>query len=805
MKPDRIYNIPANYNFLNSLADWLIAQFPSQEVNLFLANKRSVVQFEGIAAERKFQFFKLRTVSELLTDSSRSDRLVALVNQLRSEEIDIFRLEDLIEKIEKEGIEFTSDELPLHIEELRNLVLEIAHEKKSDFKDLKLSGVTIVALSSANVSTKLIEQLRKIPQSYVVLWGESSAINSFGEIAPIEFDRHQLRSNLRAEYLNYYEAANKITEAKTIALTLRDFTLNQKPEARAALITDSQELKELTKLELARLEVPFADKDRQCALSKSKLLSLMLLLAEVVANDFDSVVLLSILKHPLVIVDSEIVNEFELEILRKSRAFPGLKGIMQMLEKNKSGEWFSDFLTKLSLLAKADSTFSDYLGSLIKTIEAITGQVWEDLVVKENAAQEIKEWFEILLSKEKLNFRRSNHLQVLKDFLSKISYYEESVAPIELVSYHEAQLGNWDLVILGGLNEGEFPRPESWSEKMLAMLTNAGQKRAARYADYFANHLGNAEVLLTRSITDRALITSPSTLLLQLLAKLKKTGARITDDKFTKVAPVVNKSATNSVPNPKPALALRPKKFNITEIAKLIDDPYFIYVKKILKLSELTAIDYQAGAKEFGQAIHGAARIYLTSNLTEDEFKSKALAVFKQYFLAEELTWLTRFELALDKFLQIEKELKAKYPNSATKVEVAVDYQAAEDTIISGRIDRIIFTENGIGIFDYKTGAIPTKAEVKKGEQLGLLIAALAATRKYGAKIKELSYLDLKPSSSGEIMKIAQAAEAEQILKHTEENLAKLLKRFADESNGYELRTDAIKPHELGYKHLVRA
>ncbi|MFM7703277.1 MAG: PD-(D/E)XK nuclease family protein, partial [Alphaproteobacteria bacterium] len=83
-----------------------------------------------------------------------------------------------------------------------------------------------------------------------------------------------------------------------------------------------------------------------------------------------------------------------------------------------------------------------------------------------------------------------------------------------------------------------------------------------------------------------------------------------------------------------------PNKFSATDIGDLIQNPYAIYIKKILKLEPLKIIDYQASSSEFGSFVHKALEHYIKNN-NSDNF----LDIFNEFFTSKfaKIIWFSKF------------------------------------------------------------------------------------------------------------------------------------------------------------------
>jgi len=589
------------------------------------------------------------------------------------------------------------------------------------------------------------------------------------------------------ENFTLIEANSDIVEAKLIALTLQ-----KNSQKKSAVIVNNGDFANLLKLELERLGLEFND-SRSLDIFNSKLINFLILILELIESDFNSHILLSLFKHPLCkIDDAAIIQDFEINILRKERSESGLNGLKNTLKNNQVlQEFFNGFLAKIK--------FESDINSLIKNVENLTHKTWSELLNQQEAQEEIFYLFEKL---KKQNYT-PNSASDFKTILSQISYFgkSNSHAKIQILSPIEARLLNFDFIVISSLNEGLFPQIESenWLGKKIKkdLGVEKSLQKIGQNAHDFCNYLSNKSVVLSycKSRNGAALIESPFLLKFKTIAK--KLDAKINngDEFFKRLAAENNIPQLEiSVANPKPAKDLRPQRFSITEISKLISNPYFIYCKKILQLKELDKIDYEAGYAEFGSFIHKALEEFIKNPKT-DNFAE----IFAEYFTAKEahLIWWPKFQRIFSDFL----DKNSQFQDSKNQVEEAVETRIG-NILIRGKIDRMIFNEaNEVEIFDYKTGTIAEKKDVISGLEPQLTIAALILLEKQ-LQISSLNYWKLSPTSEGEIKKISKDKEEVEILiAAAESGLKKLFSYFESEENGY-LATDNLSYDE--YQHLAR-
>ena len=621
--------------------------------------------------------------------------------------------------------------------------------------------------------------LTTLPVAEVTKWQEISKYVDF------EFAKKDLAQNFLL-----IEARNEIEEAKLIRLALIKAVKSNKT---AAVITNNGKLADLVKLELQNNLMLFND-SRSRNISDSKLVGFLLLILELIETNFNSHALLTLLKHPLSFYakNHEMLVDFEINILRQDRAELGLKGIFKKLENHPSLLiFFNEFCDSFELFLKINKpkSLSEITTLLILACENLSKKNWQELLLEEEAQTEIFEAFEKLKQQDKTLINSGQILDSFKTILSQIKFFEKSsaFAPIQILSTLEARLLNYDLVVVSSLNQGSFPEVEgeNWLGKKIKkdLGIDKSLKKSGQSANDFCNYLSNKSIILTRSKSRNgaALIDSP--LLLKFKVICKKLGAEINDGKeFFTILERQNcvTKKVKKIPNPKPKLEFRPQKISITEVMKLMTNPYEIYAKKILKLEELKKIDFEPSHAEFGSFIHKALEEYV-KNSADENFYKKARNIFDEYFLLNEseIIWWPKFENIFEAFVTENKN----FSGLKNMVEIPAELKIG-NVKLRGKIDRVIINEKEeLLILDYKTGQIPAKSDVASGLNPQLTIAALMLEDR---PISYLGYWKLSSSSGSEIKKISDdQEEIYDLIFATQVGLKNLFKFFADEKNGY--------------------
>ncbi|WP_461305971.1 PD-(D/E)XK nuclease family protein, partial [Albidovulum sp.] len=187
-------------------------------------------------------------------------------------------------------------------------------------------------------------------------------------------------------------------------------------------------------------------------------------------------------------------------------------------------------------------------------------------------------------------------------------------------------------------------------------------------------------------------------------------------------------------PAPRPPVAARPRALWVTGIRTLIRDPYAIYAREILRLRPLPPLHPEADPKLRGIALHRIVEAFVRDidpDEPEPAAQARLLAIAAQV-LADEVAWpaarrlwLGRLERLAGNFVAAERRRAlAGWPvvmergGAVTLEAPRFELRARPD-----RIDRL--TDGRAHVYDYKTGALPTAAQMAAFDKQLLLEAAM--------------------------------------------------------------------------------
>lgn len=394
----------------------------------------------------------------------------------------------------------------------------------------------------------------------------------------------------------------------------------------------------------------------------------------------------------------------------------------------------------------------------------------------------------------------------------------------------EARLQHADLIVLGGLNEGNWPRdpdPDPWLSRPMQVQFGLPppERRIGLAAHDFASALAAPRVVLTRAEKSEGAPSVPSRWLSRLDAvlragddhpRLETTGQWLAwqaaldrPDRPRRVSP----------PAPRPPIEVRPRALSVTQIESWMRDPYSIFARHILKLRPLEPLEADPAAADRGNIIHAALDRFVAAFPdalpadAEDRLREIGQTAFADA-LAHPVVhafWWPRFERVADWFVAVERERRPRLAHSATERRGTLTIEAPGGPFLlsahADRIDRLL--AGGYAVLDYKTGAPPPPRELLEGHAPQLpLEAAIARAGGFeglaAAPVESLAFWRLSGgATAGEIKEVDEDIEA--LASAALEGLRELVTAFDDPAVSYAAAPDAARaPRFNDYAHLAR-
>ena len=412
---------------------------------------------------------------------------------------------------------------------------------------------------------------------------------------------------------------------------------------------------------------------------------------------------------------------------------------------------------------------------------------------------------------------------------------------MKILGLLEARLLSCDIALLGGLNETVWPiQPQSDMFLSRPMREALGlplpERRIGQSAHDFVAALGNAEVILsfaqkrdgTPQVASRFLQRIKACTGDAVFETMKARGQTYLD--LARALDAPTQSARGALPNkikrpePRPALALRPKSLSVTRIETLRRDPYALYAEKILKLKPLGSLDGHFDARLKGILWHEifewcastlvapqlAAPVADFAQSFQKKAQDKALEIFSEALENPKFAFVLwqQFETALRFYCAYELQLLQQTPRliklqtectgvlhidlNASAIMQTTDMDKKNTFTLTAKADRIeLFEDDSARILDFKTGALPTKKAILAGfaPQLTLEIAML----RHGAfgfiptqnNFLNAAYIKIGGKDGGEFYPLD---DGEELANTHFQNCISLLRSYNNEATPYRAR-----------------
>jgi ATP-dependent helicase/nuclease subunit B len=588
--------------------------------------------------------------------------------------------------------------------------------------------------------------------------------------------------------------ADQQEEALAIALILREAI--ETPGRRAALITPDRGLAVRVSAELLRWGV-VADDSAGEPLAQTPPAVFLRLLARAVAEGLPPVALLALLKHPLAAAGlapahcREAARALEIAALRGPRPPAGFAALLRHLDDQREDAQAEARTLVLRL--------QDCLAPLLRVFAAATVAPAEALAALVAAGEALAETDETPGPKRLWALEEGEALAATLaaalDALPHLPDMPPSALPglldavlegevvrsrralrgrneagehprVFIWGLLEARLQSVDVAVLGGLAEEVWPPatdPGPWLSRPMraAIGLRSPEAIVGQAAHDFVMAACCAPVAVLSCPARRGGAPAvPSRWLTRLRAFLDGQGAELAHHPAVYWARAIDlpteERRLGAPPEPRPPVALRPRRLSVTEIETWLADPYAIYARHVLRLMPLDPLELGADALDYGNLVHRALESFLKNvgaawpadaeRLLAEAMDQALLAAGVRPALAA--WWAPRLYRIAEWVAAEEKRRRAIAPPALIvaerKGEWSLDVPGGFKLV--GKADRIeVRADGSLAILDYKTGNVPGAREVENGLAPQLpLEAAMAMGGGFGAEfsgaVAELTY-----------------------------------------------------------------
>ncbi|MCA0870452.1 double-strand break repair protein AddB [Seohaeicola saemankumensis] len=639
------------------------------------------------------------------------------------------------------------------------------------------------------------------------------------------------------------EASSPRTEALAIALRLRQAVEHGQT---AALISPDRMLTRQVSAALDRWGI-LPDDSAGLPLQLSPPGRFLRHVAELFAQRLTGADLLTLLKHPLTHSGSERgehlrqTRELELFLRRKGIPFPDAGSLTQFANRsndNACADWvawvWQAFCGRHHPESRALAEWIDLLRQAAEGIAAGSQSEGSGALWEKKAGQDALKVIDAIEHEATHGgaMAARDFASLLANLLSAEEVRDRD-APFDRIMIWgtlEARVQGADLLIMGGLNDGVWPEatpPDPWLNRKMRLESGLllPERRIGLSAHDFQQAVAAPEVWLTRAIRSDDAETVASRWLNRLtnlmnglpdqggrdaLAEMRARGqnwltwADALDD-TTPVAPAPR-------PSPRPPVKSRPRRLSVTEIKRLIRDPYAIYAKHVLKLRRLDPLAQAPDALLRGIVVHKVFEAYvkITANdplqLNRDTLIAKARDILQEnvaWPTARKL-WLARIDNIADAFLTAEAARQKDASPAGFEVSAKLELDDPVFALV-GQADRIDRgTDGALQIYDYKTGAPPTRDQQAKFDKQLLIEAAMAEQagfEKVGiGPVSRAAFIGI-----GSAYKEVPAPLEEEPPAKVLGELRELLSAYLEQDQGFTSRRMLHKDTDIGdYDHLAR-
>lgn len=639
------------------------------------------------------------------------------------------------------------------------------------------------------------------------------------------------------------EAASQRDEALAIALRLRQAVEDGQ---RAAVISPDRMLTRRVTSALDRWNI-LPDDSGGTPAQLTPPGRLLRHVAELFVKPLTAEMLLTLLKHPLTHSGADrgphLLNtrDLELFIRRNGMPYPQPSTLAAWGETRARGEWAKWAGHQFCGHDHQDKRpLSNWIAGLLALTEAIcagpgvegSGGLWQEAAgrklqgvmatltreAEHGADMNARDFADLLgamLSREEVRDRDAPHPDIL------------------IWGTLEARVMDADLVILASLNEGswpELPGADPWLNRQ--MRAKAGlllpERRIGLSAHDFQQAAGAPEVWITRAMKSDEAETVPSRWVNRLMNLMRglpeRNGKKAIEQMQARgnhwlalarasEAPITAPPVPR--PSPAPPVEVRPRQLSVTEIKRLVRDPFAIYAKRVLRLRQLDPLMQAPDALMRGILTHKVLEDFVKGTQEEPlNLTPKALTALAETIIGNpqevpfptvRALWQARMARIAPWFVETEIDRQAHATPSRYEIEGKATIPTLGFTL-TATADRIdIDGRGGAHIYDYKTGAAPSAKEQRSFDKQLLLEAAMLDEGGFAPleppHVERAVFISLQPSNPKEVPAPLEDAPPEQIWAE----FVTLITAYHDPNTGFTARRALQKDNDAGdYDHLAR-
>lgn len=541
------------------------------------------------------------------------------------------------------------------------------------------------------------------------------------------------------DHIKLVPCAQAESEARVIALLLREAL--EVPGKRAALVTPDEGLMARVAAHMARYGVT-VDRMAQGTLATTEYGSLWGLLLVALAEPERLIHLRSLLHHPLMKVDAYFLSALEPYWYGvATRRLGQLPKLPEALLTHDACHGVERFARELNRAARGQVVASEWLALCEGLLKPFLPRDISGKEVLQTALEAVAE-ADVLGPMVLREFA-----ELVRERLSQPVRHGGITAhpQLAMLTPVEARLEQFDRVILASMTDPVWPggaSPNPWLN--VAAQAALGLPEPEAQVSLMAHDMlmlgSSAELFLTWPLRDQGSPTTRSRFVERLVTLLAVHGvdeAAVTAPQYEAWAQALYAAdafAPSTPILPRPSRKERPQRLPVSALDTLFADPFSVYAKYVLGLTELDAIDEEAQASDFGSLAHKAIHALTVHWNTEKRPASEEeLQIMGDRALRDfadrpstALFWRTRLLRALEFVNAVEQERRSErvMVTPELPVEATLSLTPQDALTLHGRLDRLE-EGNHLTIADYKTGQPPSVKEMLEGHATQLLAYAM--------------------------------------------------------------------------------
>lgn len=618
--------------------------------------------------------------------------------------------------------------------------------------------------------------------------------------------QHDFPRNPIAARIHTLAAHDAEQEACAVELQVRRWLLQGKQ--RIAIVTENRRLARRVRALLERADIVLQD-SAGWALSTTRAAAAVESLLECMEEDFAHIPLLDLFKSAFIFADEDDIQiknaayHLERDIIRHENIARGLQRYQDFIrdrQERLAELWPEQPSRLLALLSRLDQSTTNLRQLTLGTHPAHTYlQALLDTLTQLGMAEALRNdaaGTRLLQSLEQMLLaaqHSSLQLQWL-DFRAWLGRLLETVyfrpsdsgSPVQLLNLAQAQLQDFDAVILAGAEQDQIPgnafispffNDSVRSELGLPVRDTLTQQRLLQF--YRLLHSA-PQILITwrrdnngEWINKTAWVEAIESFVklayatdlhdTELEAMLQQPQSRVQRCDTVELPAVQAPPAPQLTATDLPALA------SYSDLQKLVDCPYHFFAARVLKLTPPEEVQLILSKREYGQRVHqclqalhgrvpglpGPFRQAFTAACRDEAIT--LLETISAEVFARDIAgnfahrgWYHNWKQCIPAYIDWQIEREQHW--SCKQIEYRDEIQFSPGLRLKGQLDRLDESPAGMAVIDYKTGKIPNKKDVLAGEEIQLPFYALLLQKDSAVPVLQAEYLELDEEMKSKVV-----------------------------------------------------